>query len=90
MEPGDALFIHPRTLHFSTGNRTRQRRLAYATWWYGDDVVWDPRPECEDPAPGVDTSTMRRGGRPAGDAIPVVWRAAAPVREAASARPVIS
>ncbi len=90
MQPGDALFIHPRTLHFSTGNRTRQRRLAYATWWYGDDIVWDPRPECEDPAPGVDRSTMRRGERPSGDPIPVVWRAPARAPVPASLRPFIS
>lgn len=43
MEPGDILLLHLKTAHYSRGNPTPHRRVAYATWWYGDDVVWDPR-----------------------------------------------
>ena len=75
MEPGDALFIHPRTLHFSCGNRTTdQRRVAYATWWHGDDVVWDLRPECEPLPPGVTPEDAVSGARPGSPVCPVLWR----------------
>jgi ectoine hydroxylase-related dioxygenase (phytanoyl-CoA dioxygenase family) len=75
MEPGDVLFIHPRTLHFSCGNRTTdRRRVAYATWWHGDDIVWDPRPEAETGPPDVDFANVPIGERPSGDAFPIVWR----------------
>lgn len=77
MAPGDALVIHPRTLHFSCGNRTAdRRRVAYATWWYGDDVVWAHRPECETGPPGIDFAAMPQGCRPGGDAFPLLWQAA--------------
>ncbi|MDX2223005.1 MAG: phytanoyl-CoA dioxygenase family protein [Rhodospirillaceae bacterium] len=76
MVPGDALFIHPRTLHFSCGNRTADRpRIAYATWWHGDDVTWDPRPECEPLPPGVTPDIAVTGLRPDAPACPIVWRA---------------
>ncbi len=74
MEPGDALVIHPRTVHFSPGNRSGRRRLAYVTWWHGDDVSWDPRPECEPLPTGIDPATVRRGDRPTGESVPIVWR----------------
>lgn len=77
MEPGDALVIHPRTLHYACGNRSdTQRRVAFSTWWHGDDIVWDHRPECEngpDEAPFVE---MEQGTRPGGDAYPIMWSAA--------------
>lgn len=76
MDAGDALFIHPRTLHFSRGNTTAdRRRVAYATWWHGDDVVWDARLEGETGPPGIDFAAMPRGQRPGGDAFPILWRA---------------
>lgn len=75
MAPGDALFIHPRTLHFSRGNTTAdKRRVAYATWWHGDDVVWDARPECESLPPGVTAETAVSGCRPDAPACPILWR----------------
>lgn len=75
MEPGDALFIHPRTLHFSRGNTTADRtRIAYATWWHGDDVTWDVRPECEPLPPDVTAETAVRGTRPAAPSCPILWR----------------
>jgi hypothetical protein len=74
MAPGDALFIHPRTLHFSRGNTTAARRVAYATWWHGDDVTWAHRPECETGPPGVDFAAMPRGARPDAPHFPILWR----------------
>lgn len=77
MAPGDALFIHPRTLHFSRGNATAdRRRVAYATWWHGDDVAWDPRPESEPLPPGVTLATAIPGRRPDAPFCPIVWRRA--------------
>lgn len=75
MAPGDALFIHPRTLHFSPGNQTTdRRRVAYATWWHGDDVAWNVRPESEPLPPGVSVADAVRGARPGPPACPIVWR----------------
>ncbi len=75
MEPGDALFIHPQTLHFSRGNTTPdRRRVAYATWWHGDDVAWNLRPECESLPPGVTAETAVTGRRPDAPSCPIVWR----------------
>ena len=77
MAQGDVLITHPRTLHFSCGNRTtNHRRIALATWWHGDDVVWDLRPESEPPPLGIDPATVRSGVRPEGPECPIVWRAA--------------
>ncbi|MCB2108281.1 MAG: phytanoyl-CoA dioxygenase family protein [Rhodobacteraceae bacterium] len=76
MTPGDALFIHPRTLHFSCGNRSGERRVALATWWHGDDLAWDPRPECEPYPPGIDPINVVPGAHPEGASIPILWRAA--------------
>jgi ectoine hydroxylase-related dioxygenase (phytanoyl-CoA dioxygenase family) len=75
MEPGDALIIHPRTYHGGGPNlHPTQPRIALSTRWFGDDVTWDPRPECIN-VPGMPRSAMRRGERPdADDVFPVVWR----------------
>ena len=75
MEPGDILVLHPRTHHFSRGNRTDRRRVAYATWWWGDDVVWDPRPECEEGHPEAPFAQMPAGERPNHPYFPIRWRA---------------
>lgn len=77
MEPGDVLIIHPYTPHFSRGNRTPQRRVALATWWYGDDIRWDPRPECETGHPEAPFQAMPAGGRPSDHPLfPLRWQAA--------------
>lgn len=77
MEPGDVVVMHPKTAHYNRGNPTGQRRVAYATWWYGDDVVWDPRPECEEGHPEAPFAEMPRGERPNHPLFPILWRAAA-------------
>jgi len=74
MEPGDIVVMHLKTAHFSQGNPTPHRRVAYATWWYGDDVVWDPRPECEEGHPEAPFAAMPRGGRPNHPLFPILWR----------------
>lgn len=74
MNPGDALIIHPRTLHYACGNRSAtERRVAFATWWYGDDIVWDPRPECEAGPPDAPFNEREPGTQPGGDAFPIMW-----------------
>ncbi|MEQ8249138.1 MAG: phytanoyl-CoA dioxygenase family protein [Alphaproteobacteria bacterium] len=76
MEPGDVVVMHLKTAHYNRGNPTAQRRVAYATWWYGDDVVWDPRPECEAGHPEAPFAAMPRGERPNHPLFPILWRAA--------------
>ena len=75
MEPGDALVIHPRTYHGGGPNlHPTQPRIALSTRWFGDDVTWDPRPECIN-IPGIPRHAMRRGEHPVqDDVLPVVWR----------------
>ncbi len=76
MEPGDIVVMHLKTAHYNRGNPTAQRRVAYATWWYGDDVVWDPRPECEAGHAEAPFAAMPRGEHPNHPLFPVLWRAA--------------
>ena len=74
MEPGDALLIHPRALHYSAGNlHPSQRRVALTTRWYGDDIAWEPRPECVPGPPGVDFRAMPEGERPEPPHFPIIW-----------------
>ena len=74
MEPGDVLIVNIKTAHYSRGNPTTERRVAYATWWYGDDVVWDPRPECETGHPETPFSDMPSGKTPNHPLFPIMWR----------------
>ena len=44
-EPGDVVVHHPRTLHFSEGNRRSDlRRRALALRYLGEDAYFDARP----------------------------------------------
>lgn len=72
MRPGDALFIHPWALHYAAGNPTENWRLAISIRVFGDDVRWDPRPECLNFA-GVSFDEMVPGEKPAGDNFPLLW-----------------
>lgn len=75
MEPGDVVIIHPRTYHGGGANlHPTQPRIALSTRWFGDEVTWDPRPECIN-VPGMPRSRMQPGGRPDDDEVfPLVWR----------------
>jgi hypothetical protein len=45
MEPGDCLVHHSFAVHGAPGISTQsERRRAYATRWFGEDVRFDPRP----------------------------------------------
>ncbi len=75
MEPGDAVLIHPRVYHGAgANNHPSQDRIALTTRWFGDDVVWDPRPECVN-TPGLPYEEMTPGAHPDNDDLfPIAWR----------------
>jgi len=74
MEPGDVLVVHPWTLHYSHGNHGDDWRLALSIRVFGDDIRWDPRPDCVNLA-GVSFDEMIKGEPPAGPLFPVLWSA---------------
>ncbi len=73
-EPGDAIVIHPFTIHGAKGNKNAGagRRVAITTRWLGDDIRWIPttyggaRPRAEE-------ADIPVGGKPSGSAFPLVW-----------------
>ncbi|QLC26395.1 hypothetical protein HFP57_16065 [Parasphingopyxis algicola] len=75
MEPGDVVILHPNMQHGGGANlHPTQPRIAYSTRWFGDDVVWDPRPECVN-TPGMPLDKMPKG-KPVDqdDIFPVICR----------------
>lgn len=74
MEPGDLLIVHPWTLHYSGGNPNDDWRIAVSVRIFGDDIRWDPRPDCVNLA-GVSFDEMVQGERPEGPLFPLVWSA---------------
>jgi hypothetical protein len=71
VKAGDALLIHPYTLHGSPSNRADRPRIAFTTRWAGDDVVW--RPDAFSMAvPGVDLASVPVGERPSGPFFPYI------------------
>ena len=68
---GDALLIHPYTLHGSPTNVSDRGRIAFTTRWMGDDVVWQPD-ALSMKVPGVDLTKVIRGTRPDGPLFPYV------------------
>ncbi len=75
MEPGDVMVFHPRLYHGGGPNRNVHReRIALSTRWFGDDVVWNPRPGDVN-VPGLPHHRMRVGEAPDDDSLfPIVWR----------------
>ncbi len=75
MEPGDVVILHPSTYHGGGANlHPTQSRIAYSTRWFGDNVVWHPRPECVN-LPGMPFEKMIPGQPVTEDEIfPTVWR----------------
>jgi ectoine hydroxylase-related dioxygenase (phytanoyl-CoA dioxygenase family) len=72
MEPGDVLVVHPWLLHYSHGNPTDGWRIAVAVRMFGDDIRWQPRPDCVNLA-GISFDEMLEGEKPAGPLFPVLW-----------------
>jgi ectoine hydroxylase-related dioxygenase (phytanoyl-CoA dioxygenase family) len=68
---GDALLIHPYTLHGAPPNRSDKARVAFTTRWAGDDVAWRPDP-LSMKVPGVDLSRVPVGQRPDGPLFPYI------------------
>jgi ectoine hydroxylase-related dioxygenase (phytanoyl-CoA dioxygenase family) len=66
---GDALMIHPYTLHGAPPNESDAGRIAFTTRWAGDDVVWKPD-GFSMAVPGVDLSKVPVGRRPEGPLFP--------------------
>lgn len=76
-EPGDVLVVHPWTLHYSHGNNADHWRLALSVRVFGDDIRWQPRPDCVNLA-GVSFDEMIVDEPPAGPLFPVLWSADRP------------
>jgi ectoine hydroxylase-related dioxygenase (phytanoyl-CoA dioxygenase family) len=72
MEPGDMLIVHPWALHYSGGNPDDAWRIAVSARVFGDDIRWEPRPDCVNLA-GVSFDEMVEGQRPAGPLFPLLW-----------------
>jgi hypothetical protein len=78
-DAGDAIVIHPYTIHGASGNEgtaTHARRVAITTRWLGDDVRWLPLdPQHGRTAFGIDGPPPPLGARPPEAVYPVVWQA---------------
>jgi hypothetical protein len=74
MEPGDMLVVHPWTLHYSHGNTADDWRIALSVRVFGEDVRWDPRPDCLNIA-GASFDEMIPGEAPGGPVFPLLWSA---------------
>ena len=75
-EPGDAIIIHPCTIHGADGNKggAQGRRVAITTRWLGDDVRFLPTSfAASQRAVGIVASEMVLGAKPHGEYFPVVW-----------------
>jgi ectoine hydroxylase-related dioxygenase (phytanoyl-CoA dioxygenase family) len=76
-EPGDAIIIHPYTIHGAKGNKGaagQGRRVAMTTRWLGDDIRFLP-PDYRTAmkSPGFVKSNLLLGSRPRGEYFPLVW-----------------
>jgi ectoine hydroxylase-related dioxygenase (phytanoyl-CoA dioxygenase family) len=74
MEPGDVILVHPWVLHYSSGNPTDDWRIAVSIRPLGEDIRWDPRPECVNMA-GISLDEMIPGEKPEGVMTPLIWSA---------------
>jgi ectoine hydroxylase-related dioxygenase (phytanoyl-CoA dioxygenase family) len=72
LKKGDMLIVHPWALHYSSGNTADDWRIAISARIFGDDIVWDPRPDCVNLA-GVSFDEMVEGNPPAGPLFPMLW-----------------
>jgi ectoine hydroxylase-related dioxygenase (phytanoyl-CoA dioxygenase family) len=74
LQPGDALLIHPGTVHGAPPMAAADgQRIGFTTRWMGEDVTW--RPDAFSmKIPGIDNAQVPVGARPTGPEFPVVWR----------------
>ncbi|MCS6987577.1 MAG: phytanoyl-CoA dioxygenase family protein [Sphingomonadaceae bacterium] len=72
---GDALLIHPRTIHASRAAGRGRRRVAFTTRWLGSDVVWAPDALSVHVAGLSDHPAMVPGAPPPDALFPVLWQA---------------
>ena len=72
MKAGDMIVLHPWVLHFSSGNTAEDWRIAISARIFGDDITWNPRPDCLNIA-GVSFDEMVPGNPPGGPLFPVLW-----------------
>jgi ectoine hydroxylase-related dioxygenase (phytanoyl-CoA dioxygenase family) len=73
---GDALLIHPKTIHASLPRAPGLpgRRIAFTTRWIGSDVIWNPDPLSAVIAKLADHPEMHIGAPPPESLFPVLWR----------------
>jgi ectoine hydroxylase-related dioxygenase (phytanoyl-CoA dioxygenase family) len=75
--PGDAIMIHPYTVHGAKGNTGKDansRRVAITTRWLGDDVRFIPTSYAKAlKQVGIANSNIPMGGKPDGEYFPLVW-----------------
>jgi ectoine hydroxylase-related dioxygenase (phytanoyl-CoA dioxygenase family) len=76
-KPGDAIILHPYTIHGAkgnVGNAAHGRRVAITTRWLGDDVRFIPTPyNANVRTPGFAAANMPLGALPKGEYFPLVW-----------------
>jgi ectoine hydroxylase-related dioxygenase (phytanoyl-CoA dioxygenase family) len=75
---GDALLIHPRTIHSARARTATSagRRMAFSTRWLGSDTYWNPNPLTL-PIDGVKDPAIPRYAPPPEDLFPILWRRSA-------------
>jgi hypothetical protein len=66
--------VHPWALHYSHGNPTDDWRIAVSVRVFGDDIRFEPRPDCVNLA-GVSLDEMIAGEPPSGPLFPLLWSA---------------
>ena len=74
--PGDAIMIHPYTIHGARGNSGDKQglRVAITTRWLGDDVRFLPTYWGKSQkAVGIAKSGLAMGSKPSGEYFPLVW-----------------
>jgi ectoine hydroxylase-related dioxygenase (phytanoyl-CoA dioxygenase family) len=71
MEPGDIMLVHPKVFHYGPPAGPT-RRVAVSVRFFGDDIRWDPRPDCLNLA-GIGYDEMVPGHKPAGYLFPLLW-----------------
>jgi len=72
MDSDDTLLMHPRTVHAAGGNEIEQARITLNTHWFGNDIIWAPRPE-RAVIPHYPAARMRVGEVPSEEHVLLLW-----------------